>query len=410
MDNKNKLKIIFLSINVFGRTIGGIENHIYYLSKALSEKGIEIDIVQPICSNHKKIEVESVGKVTVHRLYLKIPLFTIFNKIDEFHDDSIFGMVLAYIGKAKYILCTNKVVNYIKKLNPDVIHQHDYISNIFATKILAKKYITILTNHTGEYLFLNKWFFTRKIQEKLIAHFNFIIGPSKQLTPNRNNSMYIPNGVDTNFFYPLDEKEIELKKQKMGYNEKFIILCPRRWAPTKGIIYLAKAIKLLEDKLSADVIFLFAGSNYEGYKKYREKVFKILLGLNVEIKMLGNLDAIALREYYQISDLVIIPSLMEATSLSALESISCGCPVLCTKVGGMPDIIKENYNGWLAEPMDEKSLAHKIQESYEVLTNLYQRQRIRKNCREFVISQFSWNKIACETIKIYKKLSGINKL
>ena len=190
----------------------------------------------------------------------------------------------------------------------------------------------------------------------------------------------------------------------MGYNGEFVILCPRRWAPTKGIIYLAKAIKLLDGELPRNVVFLFAGSDYEGYQEYRKKVNSILSSCSAKVRNLGNLDQLTLRNFYQISDLTVIPSLMEATSLAALEAMACGCPILSTNVGGMPEIIREDYNGWMVEPMSDVVLANKIKELYEILKNQRRKREIRKNCREFVVEQYDWGRIAEKTVEIYNKL------
>jgi len=404
MEKKENLKVVFLSINVFGTTIGGVENHIYYLSKELASMGIKVDIVQPIPNDKNSFEVVSFGSITLHKLYLKVPFYSLFKGIEKFHSDTKFGMLLAFVNKFKCIFCAKEIAKYIETLSPDIIHQHDYISNIFTTKILSKKFKTVLTNHTGEYLILSKIFLTRKIQEKLLSHFDFVIGPSRELTPKQRNALYIPNGVDIDFFYPLGEEEIKLKKRKMGYNGEFVILCPRRWAPTKGIIYLAKAIKLLDGELPRNVVFLFAGSDYEGYQEYRKKVNSILSSCSAKVRNLGNLDQLTLRNFYQISDLTVIPSLMEATSLAALEAMACGCPILSTNVGGMPEIIREDYNGWMVEPMSDVVLANKIKELYEILKNQRRKREIRKNCREFVVEQYDWGRIAEKTVEIYNKL------
>ena len=116
------------------------------------------------------------------------------------------------------------IINEVNKINPEIIHQHDYLSSIIASKMLSKYKKVIFTNHTGQYLYLEKNFLSRLLQKYLIRHFKFIIAPSIELSLLKN-SKFISNGVDIYFFNG--------KKT----NNKKLFLCARRWAPTIRELY-----------------------------------------------------------------------------------------------------------------------------------------------------------------------------
>jgi glycosyltransferase involved in cell wall biosynthesis len=59
------------------------------------------------------------------------------------------------------------------------------------------------------------------------------------------------------------------------------------------------------------------------------------------------------------ADLAVFPSLMEATSVAALESMACELPVAASRVGGLPEIVDEDV-GILVEPADPSSLARGV--------------------------------------------------
>ena len=286
------------------------------------------------------------------------------------------------------------IISEVNKINPQIIHQHDYLSSIIASKMLSKYKKVIFTNHTGQYLYLEKNFLSRLLQKYLIRHFKYIIAPSIELKPKTKNSKFISNGVDTNFF----------NGKKKKNNKKIIFLCARRWAPTKGIIYLAKAISKLDKNVLDKCLFLFAGNKSDDYISYKKQILKILKEIpKKNYKLLGNLSHRMLKKFYLLADASILPSVMEATSLSALESMSCGTPVLSTNVGGMPSIIKNNSTGWLIESKNPIILKKKIEEL------VYKRSsfsKIGKNSKKIVHKKYSWSKISNEVFKIYKNIKN----
>ena len=99
----------------------------------------------------------------------------------------------------------------------------------------------------------------------------------------------------------------------------------------KGIIYLAEAISKLDKNVLDNCLFLFAGNKSDDYISYKKQILKKKLKKKFQkknYKLLGNLGHKSLKKLYLLADVSILPSLMEATSLSALESMSCGTPVL----------------------------------------------------------------------------------
>lgn len=407
-----------LSSLCFPRTIGGVENHIYYLVKALKDIGHYVEIVVPVVEeNNDKLEITSsmdIDKIvydgiTVYEVYVRgLPLYTSQLR-NKFSGSSALGMALAFINKASYQSqhkrLSNIVGNIMSQCDFDLLHQHDFSASILTSKHISKKYPVVLTNHTGEYLYLNKNLFTRKTLKYMLSHYTSIIGPSKELTNipyYTDKAHYIPNGVQTDEFMPLDKDVRSTVKKDLGFSENdFIVLCPRRWAPTKGVLFLADAImKLGED--APNMKFLFAGSDYSGYPAYKNEILDKLHGVKQErYYLLGDLDANTLKNYYQVSDLVVIPSLMEATSLAALEAMASKCPVLATNVGGMPEIILHNKTGFLIDCADGNLICKELLKIHNM--DVSQRGLIAENARKMVIENYDWSSIAKKTIDVYNE-------
>ena len=77
--------------------------------------------------------------------------------------------------------------------------------------------------------------------------------------------------------------------------------------------------------------------------------------------------------------------------------MACGVPIVASKVGGIPDVVKDGWNGLLVPPGDSDALANAI---IYLLENEDIRERMGKNGRERV-KNYSWDKIAEETEKVY---------
>ncbi len=398
------MKIGFLSAWNVGTSVGGIENHIYFLTRELNKQGHEIIIYQPVESETGDSDVKTSEGITLK--YIPISTTALIKYLDRFNGIRIIGLATAFLNKAKYVFHSRKIADAIRKDMCDLIHQHDFISNIFTTKILAKDTHCVLTNHTGEYLFFMKTVIGRMLLKYLLQHYSFMIGPSIELTPKAftRESATIYNGVDLDLFNTSYDKNA-LRKEKNIAPEDFVIFCPRRWAPTKGVIFLMKAIK--KGRFQNNFKFIFAGNDYQGYPKYKEHILKVCASIENKSSILlaGNLSIQEMAKYYRISDLTVIPSIMEAVSLAAIESMASGTPVIATHVGGMPELIVHERNGLLIEPKNTDALIHAIKSLYHDKT-LYD--KLALNSLK-TAQQYSWKEVALKTEEIYTLVLNFNK-
>lgn len=396
------MKVGLLSVFNYGSNIGGIENHIYFISNELKKLGNELIIFQPIEKEKYTEKERYIDGIKI--VFISIEALGLFKILSKFNGSKTIGFLTAFLNKAKYIFHYKKIAQEILKYNVDIVHQHDFISNIFTTKYLARIGVKVaLTNHTGEYLFFKKSFFGRLLLKFFLKHYVFIVGPSKELTPFQynKNSYTIYNGVDLDIFCQFSNVEkIRLRKSHGFDQNDIIIFCPRRWAPTKGVIYLIESI--LKNKYSNNYKFLFAGSDYDGYPLYKKQINQMIENsvsdAKNSIKKLGNLSIDKMCEMYNISDIVVIPSLMEAVSLSAIEAMATGTPVISADVGGMPELIIDGENGLLIRAESEKEIYAALMK----LANLDLYNKIKINSLD-TANKFSWKSIAMQTNKLYVK-------
>jgi glycosyltransferase involved in cell wall biosynthesis len=115
--------------------------------------------------------------------------------------------------------------------------------------------------------------------------------------------------------------------------------------------------------------------------------------------MLGEKTHKEIIDYYSAADISILPSLMEATSISGLEAMAASLPLVGTKVGGIPFIIKDGINGYLCEPKNPEDLAKKIE---LLLASKYE--KMGEKSRLIATNNFDWMTIADQTIQAYESI------
>jgi len=383
------MKIVMVSTDYLPN-IGGIAAHIYNLSKELVQLGHEVHVVNP----RYNIELGNSKQdgIFEHRINIK-----------------------ANIRKIRYLKYSVIVSHYIKKNigDFDILHQHDFITSSLACLLSVSKHPWVWTNHSSTFLMWAESKLKREIMRFFYKKVDAIICPSEELKLvsrkifKRKRIYYIPNGVDIEKFRIENKAIIYKRKNDLGFqNADKIILCPRRWVPKNGVIYLVKAISLLKkQKLINDRIkFVFVGSDkISCFEEYTKEIMSIIEreNLSENVSLLGNIPHDSMHIYNSIADIVIIPSLMEAVSLSALEAMACGKVVIGTNVGGFPQIIKNGETGILVPPANEKALANAI---YKLLNNAELCNEIGKKARKLVQEKYSWKQVAIKTLDIYRTL------
>lgn len=115
------------------------------------------------------------------------------------------------------------------------------------------------------------------------------------------------------------------------------------------------ALTLLSKNPELFLTIVGNGSELESLKKMATE-----LRITDRVNFAGFHDDLS--SYYENSDLLLMLSYYEAFPYAVIEAMSYGCPVLSVRVGGVPEIIKDNINGWLLNDYSIQSLNQKILE------------------------------------------------
>lgn len=226
---------------------------------------------------------------------------------------------------------------------------------------------------------------------------------NKRIHSIHNKAVFLPNGVDTKrFFYTSNYSH--LKDQLSIAPDTKIILTLARVIERKGHDTVLKALPAILSKYP-DTVYIIAGP---GDGTYLDKLHALIkeLDLSKNVRFTSFVDDKDLNAFYSMSDIYVMVSRFlepqgdsEGFGITFLESNACGCPVIGSYSGGIPDAVEDEVNGFLVQPDDPYSLADKILQVFDDI-DLHQKLAVQGLKR--VQTRFTWDAITEQLLNIIK--------
>ena len=325
--------------------------------------------------------------------------YEINNKIKVFFP-RFFHIPISYFRKKlgyTFFKVVDKVIQE-NNLSFDFVYAHFTWPPGFAGSILKDKYNVPLIIQAHGYdiyglPFTNQFWYERVRNTLNTA--NYVI------TVSHKNAEYIkrlkiatpfeviPNGFDKNLFKTLPKEDC---RKKLGLPlDKKVIVTVGNLVKQKGHKYLFEAISEIV-KRRKDILCVVIGDGPE--KKNLLKQISLYKIQNF-IKLVGRKKHTELPVWLNAADLFVMPSLVEGNPTVIFEALGTGLPVVGTRVGGIPEIIRSDEYGLIVEPANSEDLVQKITFAIDSQWN-------RKKIVNFA-QQFSWNVIAEKIYKIFEK-------
>lgn len=238
---------------------------------------------------------------------------------------------------------------------------------------------------------------TRSIYTKLnkiICVSNELENRLRRFKVNAQKLIMIPNGVDVNAFSS-ERRSTYLNEYLSNVNTHKNVLFAGRLDPQKGVEYLIKAIPQVIDKFP-NVHFFIVGN---GTQERKLKELTILLGVNEKVSFIDMVPLEEMPQIYSSADIYCLPSVHEGLSLSLLEALSMGLVIVASITGGIPQVIKENNNGFLFKPKNVDQLINKLLKALNL--NDVDFNKIRDNNIKKAQYMYSWENIVERLVKTY---------
>ncbi|HOK40863.1 MAG TPA: glycosyltransferase family 4 protein [bacterium] len=311
------------------------------------------------------------------------------------------------VNPVKDILALIELIKLLKKEKFDIVHTHNskagFIGRLAAWLVGVPKIV-----HTVHgFAFHNKekfiwriiFLFLEKIGVNFCDEMIFISQPLidwakkyKIYKPEHTYKIY--SGIELEKFQNCNKYKNEIYKKYNISEKNFIIGEVAKLWEGKGHITILKATKILINKIP-ELKILFVG---EGYLKEKIENFINENNLKEYVILTGFTENV--EQYYSVFNISLLISSFEGMGRVILESFAAKVPVIATNVGGIVDLIMNEYNGLLIEPDDVNGLVNAI-------LKLYYSKELREKfiCHSYSLltEKFSAQKMAEEIEKVYEK-------
>lgn len=394
------MKVCFISPEYLPLS-GGTGSYVYYLSNELVSNGYSIHIVT---GSQTAGDVQLSEKLSVSFLKTpRLPIVKSFMFAGSSHQKlkALRDKIKADITHVNLPLVPNFAVpqNFGKAL----------ISTVHSTwkgeaeAIGGEPYSRLNSNE--KFLVSFNWFlriFEKKMikrSRKLIAVSNFTKRELKQYYKiNENKIKVIHNGVDSVKFQPASDKKVT--KEKLGFSaEDIIVLSVGRLYARKGLFTLIESIPKVISKFPK-AKFVISG---KGQSDEMRKLIEHAARLNVKENIIftGYFPDKKLPKLYQAADIFAFSTFYEHHPFAVLEALSSGLPVVTTNVGGIPETIIDDKNGFLCQPFNSVQMSSRI---LFLLEHPEASREMSFQARKTILERYDWRIIVKEVLKVYDEV------
>lgn len=315
----------------FPPEVGGLESHAYYLCRELVRTGHDVTMVTSRSQAGLPV-AETMDGVRVRRTWLPA-------RTPAGWAAHTFASTPTYLPLAR---------------DADVLHAHTFASappGMLAKALFGKP--LVITLHTSHFLRLARKASWRPTLARIIRSADWLLAASEEIRDvalglyPHPRAEALTNGVDTELFRPVPAT---LPRT----NGSRVVIVPRRLFEKNGVEYLVRALPLIRRQANVDAVIVG-----DGPLRQELEALSGQLGVAEHVRFLGARPNTEMPGLLSSADVAVIPSLMEATSVAALEAMSCERAVAASRVGGLPEIVDEAV-GTLFEPADPEDLAARV--------------------------------------------------
>ncbi|KAI9838062.1 MAG: Phosphatidylinositol N-acetylglucosaminyltransferase gpi3 subunit [Sarea resinae] len=382
---------------------GGIESHIYQLSTKLIDRGHKVIIITHAYSGRTGVRYLTNGLKVYH-----VPFLVVYR-------ETTFPTVFSFFPIFRSIIIREQI---------EIVHGHASLSNLCGEAILHARTMGLRTVFTDHSLFGfadAASILTNKLLKFTLSDVDHVIcvsHTSKENTVLRASLdplmvSVIPNAVvaenfrplsypsadqDANLISPTDPRPPAPRVQHLGPHDTITIVVISRLFYNKGTDLLIAAIPRI---LAAhpNVRFIIAGSGPKAIDLEQMLERRVLQD---RVELLGPVRHEQVRDVMVRGHIYLHPSLTEAFGTVIVEAASCGLYVVCTRVGGIPEVLPQHMTTF-AKPEEDDLVAATGRAIAALRANKVRTERFHDQVK----MMYSWTDVAQRTERVYNGISGV---
>jgi len=377
----------------------GLQSH--RLAKALQKLGVQVHVL----TGTTRADLTGADKVE------DIPVYRVLQK----------GSKPRGIKYAKEI--SGFLLNHKKQF--DLVHTHGFQPRV--TLAAARMKLPIVQKITA--LTLDDPMSVRKrrlgaLKSRLYAKAEVVVPTSAMLENVARNSFLpnykiirIPNGVETDVFYPLAGNQRALTREQLGLpNDKVIITTVGSITYRKGLDLMIEALRTMEESIRETMRLLVIGPEYgiengTGLRRNQTMYFMHLQKKITEYKLDNVVSFMGeqsnVNDYLAVSDIYLHAARSEGQPNAILEAMSSGLPIVANNLPGITDeIVQAGKFGYLADAHKPEHLAAALR---VLIKNQGLRQHLGEQARQEILDHYDINMVAERYVSLYNSIIHRNE-
>ncbi|KAI1382816.1 glycosyltransferase family 4 protein [Hypoxylon trugodes] len=374
---------------------GGVESHIYQLATKLIDRGHKVIVITHAYDDRKGIRYLTNGIKVFH-----VPFAIIYRS-------TTFPTVFSFFPLFRNIMIREQI---------EIVHGHASLSSLCQEAMLHGRTMGLRTVFTDHSLFGfadAASILTNKLLKFTLSDVDHVICVSNTCKENTVLRAaldplmvsVIPNALVSEHFRPLPRPDPStmtyvqhpLPAHPLGPNDTLVIVVVSRLFYNKGTDLLTAAIpRILENH--PNTRFIIGGSGPKAIELEQMIEQNVLQD---KVEMLGSVRHENVRDVMVRGHIYLHPSLTEAFGTVIVEAASCGLYVVCTAVGGIPEVLPSHMTVF-AKPEEDDLVAATGRAIAALRANKIRTEKFH----EQVKTMYSWTNVAKRTERVYRGISG----
>ena len=332
---------------------GGAERQLIGLAILLKQKGYDVEIATYHDFDFSTKDLEA-NNVRLHRIRQKGNPLTKLLAVRRLINKQKYDVVIAYKSGVTMLACILKMMGGQFRL---------IVSERNTTQVLTKR----------EKLKFWLYKYANFVVPNSYAQAEYIKGHYPSLA---NKTFAITNFTDTEHFSPADS----------AVNQVPVILTTARVAKQKNVLVYLEAARKVKEK-GLNVRFQWYGNDQIGEEEYVRKCKETITTLDIADMFEFHPATSHILSVYQQCDIFCLPSLYEGFPNVLCEAMSCGKPVVCSRVCDNERIVDEGENGLLFDPKSANDIAEKLEKMMQMPKDRLE--QWGKSSRKLAVEKFS---------------------
>lgn len=374
----------------------------------LAERGHTMHVLLPENVGWRRPATDASAHYHLFR-YSPVRFWTPWGYAESLQDGVRIRKSLYALAPVVAISALRSARSLLSRVPIDVVHAHWVVPNGILGAIVAPRYGVplVVTLHGSDVAVSERSNLMGRASRWTFERASAVTAPSGDLLQRAGrlgasrSLVLVPWGADVREHVPPSAADAVRERLGLG-NEHVVVAGVGRLIAVKGFDHLIAAFAAASASRS-DLRLLVIG---DGAERERLESLANRLGVTDRVVFTGMVGRTEIPSYLAAADIVAVPSVhhqgyVDGLPTVALEAMAAGKPLIASRVGGLPDIIRSGENGLLVEEQDNAALATAIE---TLARDSRLRARMGEAGRNLTLDELNWKKVAERLESVYEQV------